>query len=135
MMKRTLILFITICLMCASCIPAFAAVKDDASIQADAIIATANVSLNNSAVATLSVTVYEKASAIRVSSCKLQRKEGKVWVDKGDLPVPSDVAQGMYIYAATIDYSSYCKNGTYRIIATFDIDGYTKAYASNATSY
>ena len=58
MMKRTLILFITICLMCASCIPAFAAVKDDASIQADAIIATANVSLNNSAVATLSVTVY-----------------------------------------------------------------------------
>lgn len=134
-MKHSLALVVILCLTLLCCSSAFAATKDELSVQADSIIATANVSLNSSGVATFSVTVYDRAGSIRVTSCTLQKYENG-WVNAGSITAPSYIATNLFLYATSKDYSSYCSaGGRYRIIATFDIDGYTKSYTSNAASY
>lgn len=134
-MKRSLALMIVLCITLLPFASALAAVKDEIAPMADSIIATANVSLNSSGVASFSVTVYEKAGTIRVKSCRLQKYDNG-WVNAGTLSVPSYVATNLYIYSTTKDYSSYCSDGgKYRIIVTFNVDGYTKSYTSNSVSY
>ena len=134
-MKRSLALMVVLCVALLHCSSAFAAAKEEISVQADSIIATANVSLNTSGVASFSVTVYAKAGSIRVTSCRLQKYDNG-WVNVASLSVPSYVATNLYLYTTTMDYSSYCAaGGQYRIIATFNIDGYTKSYTSNSASY
>lgn len=134
-MKRSLALLVVLCLTLLHCSSALAATKEEISVQADSIIATANVSLNSDGVATFSVTVYDKAGSIRVTSCRLQKYDNG-WVNAGSIAAPSYVATNLFLYTTTKDYSSYCSaGGQYRIIATFNVDGYSKSYTSNIAFY
>lgn len=134
-MKRILALITVLCLTITSSV-AFAATPNDAEVCADSIIASASISLNKRGIAYFNVVVYQEAKTIRVSSCRLQRLEGRSWVDAGTLSVPSLVRNNTQVYTTTEDYSGSCPSGySYRLVVTYDIDGYTKSYTSNTASY
>lgn len=63
-------------------------------------------------------------------------KEEGGWVDKGSLTVPDDVLHDVCVFSASVDYSDKLITGnTYRVIATYNIDGYVKSYTSNTLTY
>ena len=134
-MKRIFCLIAMLCLLFTSSV-AFAAAPDDIAVCADSIIASASVSLNTSGTAFFNVTVYQEAGSIRVSSCQLQKLVDGKWISAGSLSVPSMVRTNTRVYTTTKDYSGYCLSGySYRLVVTYNVDGYTKSYTSNTASY
>lgn len=134
-MKRTFSLIAMLCMLFTSS-AAFAAAPDKIAVCADSIIASASVSLNTSGTAYFNVAVYQEADSIRVSSCRLQKLVDGKWINAGSLSVPSMVRTNTRVYTTTKDYSGNCSSGySYRLVVTYNIDGYTKAYTSNTASY
>lgn len=135
-MKRTFVLVTVLCLVFSCCSVALAAIEDEVATCADPIIASASISLNGSGIAYFNVTVYREAETIKVSSCSLQKLVNGSWISAGSLPVPSVVRVNTRVYSASKDYSNYCiDNFSYRIVVTYNIDGYTKSYTSNIASF
>ncbi len=134
-MKRTLTLIAVLCLIFTSSV-GFAAAPDNIAVCADSIIASASISLNNSGTAYFNVAVYQEADSIRVSSCRLQKLVDGKWISAGSLSVPSMIRTNTRVYTTTKDYSGNCPSGySYRLVVTYNIDGYTKSYTSNPASY
>lgn len=134
-MKRTFSLIAMLCILFTSS-AAFAAAPDEIAVCADSIIASASVSLNTSGTAYFNVAVYQEADSIRVSSCRLQKLVDGKWINAGSLSVPSMVRTNTRVYTTTKDYSGNCSSGySYRLVVTYNIDGYTKSYTSNTASY
>lgn len=134
-MKRTFSLIAMLCMLFTSS-AAFAAAPDKIAVCADSIIASASVSLNTSGTAYFNVAVYQEADSIRVSSCRLQKLVDGKWINAGSLSVPSMVRTNTRVYTTTKDYSGNCSSGySYRLVVTYNIDGYTKSYTSNTASY
>lgn len=134
-MKRTFSLIAMLCMLFTSS-AAFAAAPEKIAVCADSIIASASVSLNTSGTAYFNVAVYQEADSIRVSSCRLQKLVDGNWINAGSLSVPSMVRTNTRVYTTTKDYSGNCSSGySYRLVVTYNIDGYTKSYTSNTASY
>ena len=71
-----------------------------------------------------------------VFSCKLQIKNGSTWQDAGYLPVPNVVQQNTCVFYASANYANQLTSGnSYRVVVTYNIDGYTKSYTSNVITY
>ena len=134
-MKRTFSLIAMLCILFTSSV-AFSGAPDEIAVCADSIIASASVSLNTSGTAYFNVAVYQEADSIRVSSCRLQKLVDGKWINAGSLSVPSMVRTNTRVYTTTKDYSGNCSSGySYRLVVTYNIDGYTKSYTSNTASY
>ena len=136
-MKRIITMVITLCLAILTFSRgALAETNNRVSVCADSVIISADVSLNVNGLAYFNVTVFDEAASIRVSLCKLQQLVNGKWVNVRNLAVPSYVATNDSVYTATKDYSDYCTSGhSYRLVATYNIDGYTKTYTSNTATY
>lgn len=134
-MKRIFALITVLCLILTTSV-ALASPDNDIATCADSIIAAASISLNSDGIAYFNVVVYHAAGTISVSSCSLQKLVNGKWTSAGTIAAPSYVRNNTNVYTTTKDYSSYCASGSsYRIIVTYNIDGYTKSYTSNSASY
>lgn len=135
-MKRTYIFCIAVCLLISISFSAYASEEEGVSVCSDLYINYAKAQFNSDGVVEFYVSIHGFADSIYVSGCRLQEKEGTTWVNKGNLAVPSDVLHNVCVYSASANYSDKLATGnTYRVIVTYNIDGYLKSYTSNTISY
>lgn len=132
-MKRLCLAVILVFILCVQVFPASANGVFD--VFKDEHVASGSAYLNSKGKAIFKLTTTEEAAKIKVISCDLYKKSGNSSSKVQELDPPTTVAQNRSVYNATKDYSSYCTSGqTYYIVATFDIDGYTKSYTSPAVT-
>lgn len=133
-MKKACLAIILMFMLCIQVLPVSA--SGQISPFMDGTVSTGSAYLNSSGKGIFRLTVKQEATEIKVTSCYLYKKEkdnnGKeVFKKVATLDPPDTVAKNRKVYSATVDYSSSCTSGqTYYIVATFDIDGYTKTYTS-----
>lgn len=135
MIKRFCVFIIALFLL-LGCTSAYAATRDDAQIFADQYVTGSNTYLSSTGNAQLFINLRYEADIVFVSSCTLQTKENGRWITEGSLAVPQEIGSDTASFFAVYDYSSYLsKSKTYRIIVTFNIDGYIKSCTSNSITY
>ncbi len=133
MNKKLISLFVVIVMVSVNLV---FAVSANAALQASPVFATKSAGLSASKSGSMTATTSVVCKKIYVSAVRLQRKSGTSWIDVGSLPCPTTTSVNDDSFVATKSYSSYCTSGnTYRIIVTFNADGYAATATSNSASY
>ena len=132
-MKRICLIIIAVLILSIQMLPASADNRFEPF--ADSVVKSGSAYLNSSGKGIFNLTTKQDAAEIKVTSCTLYKKEGSTSSFEKSLDTPTTVAKNRSLYSATVDYSSHLTSGqTYYIVATFDIDGYTKTYTSPAVT-
>ena len=106
-----------------------------AATMADSVFDSATTNLLSTKKASFSAMTNTEQQCIKVTSCKLYKKNGSKWNFVCSLPVPDTEAEDTILYDASADYSSYIGSGTYRIYTTFNADGHSISRYSNMRTF
>lgn len=112
------------------------AVADGITPYADSEFGTVTTVLKSSKQVSFRCVTYSTKKCISVTSCWLEIKNSDgSWSYVCSLTPPATVLTNTFAYSATVDYSEYIGNGTYRVWATYDADDHSVTRCSNERTY